>query len=349
MLLIHRRYGGSPAEARALEQHLAVVADDWFVPLPVARVDQLFELVAEEGDAKGAPRPVGATRGRGQSRGGWAWASADRVQRRPVGLGASPGPAGLIPRMPPTPMIETYFWSGAGTHCPARIACSGNSSSNCCVVSSRGHAMSRKLLRTLRAESVESHGGMASPHRGGYAWLSRLPLDFLRWAGYACGTLSGRPRMSSMKGSLPFRGDGDVLIIVPPFASLWYPSLAAHVLQACVRQEGFRADVLYANIMLASFIGEQYYEKIAAESVSLASERFFARYAFGLPPLGHAAERLFDPLRTYGVKRGELYRGLVPDGEAATLGAVKPIKYKDMIRLEAAIPQWLDRFCTAIA
>ena len=45
--------------------------------------------------------------------------------------------------------------------------------------------MSRKLLRYSAGRIRQSHGGMASPHRGGYAWLSRLPLDFLRWAGYA--------------------------------------------------------------------------------------------------------------------------------------------------------------------
>ena len=74
--------------------------------------------------------------------------------------------------------------------------------------------------------------------------------------------------MSSMKGSLPFLVGWGCLDHRPTLRLALVPVRpAADVLQACVRQEGFRADVLYANIMLASFIGEQYYEKIAAESV----------------------------------------------------------------------------------
>jgi hypothetical protein len=49
-----------------------------------------------------------------------------------------------------------------------------------------------------------------------------------------------------------------------------------HVLQACARDAGHRVDVLYANIRLAAFIGERYYEQIAVESIGCAAEGFRA-------------------------------------------------------------------------
>ena len=47
----------------------------------------------------------------------------------------------------------------------------------------------------------------------------------------------------------------DALIIVPPFSELQYPSLAAHVLQACARAAGFRVRVFYADLLFASHVG----------------------------------------------------------------------------------------------
>ena len=47
----------------------------------------------------------------------------------------------------------------------------------------------------------------------------------------------------------------DVLIVVPPFFELRYPSLGAHVLQACGRAAGFRVRAFYANLLFASHIG----------------------------------------------------------------------------------------------
>jgi hypothetical protein len=54
--------------------------------------------------------------------------------------------------------------------------------------------------------------------------------------------------------------DGDALIVVPPFAGLDRPSLAAHVLQACAAAAGIRVDVLYANLLLGAQIGELNYQ-----------------------------------------------------------------------------------------
>ena len=100
-----------------------------------------------------------------------------------------------------------------------------------------------------------------------------------------------------MEDYTPALHDTDVLIIVPPFAAIKYPSLAAHLLQACGREAGFQVHVLYANILFASFIGEDAYLRICSTSITGAfvAERLFARHAFGLPPLGHNAEKMFAP------------------------------------------------------
>jgi ribosomal peptide maturation radical SAM protein 1 len=80
---------------------------------------------------------------------------------------------------------------------------------------------------------------------------------------------------------------GDCLIIVPPFAGLDRPSLAAHLLQACAQQDGATVRVLYANIMLAAVIGEEPYEAICyAPTANLLGERLLSRAAYGNQPLG---------------------------------------------------------------
>lgn len=90
--------------------------------------------------------------------------------------------------------------------------------------------------------------------------------------------------------------DGRVLIIVPPFAGIDRPSLAAHIIQACLKQVGVPTRVLYSNIMLASRIGRDNYDLISyAESPDLIGERFFAEIAYEiLCPASH------DVKITYG-------------------------------------------------
>ena len=55
----------------------------------------------------------------------------------------------------------------------------------------------------------------------------------------------------------------DALILVPPFFELRYPSLGAHVLQACARAAGFRVRAFYANLLFASHIGLPRYTLLA--------------------------------------------------------------------------------------
>lgn len=81
---------------------------------------------------------------------------------------------------------------------------------------------------------------------------------------------------------------GDGLIVVPPFAGLDRPSLAAHVLQACAAAAGIRVNVLYANLLLGAQIGELNYQAVCyAPSGALLGERFFARAAYDVPAFGH--------------------------------------------------------------
>lgn len=200
----------------------------------------------------------------------------------------------------------------------------------------------------MRAELV-SRNDAAGPLPERFEWVKRLPRRVGRWVRSSAGALRAPAPAALPPLALPFNQEADVLLIVPPFASLWYPSLGAHVLQGCIRRADFRMDVLYANILLASTIGESSYEKVAAESVALVAERFFARSAFDLPPLGYGGNRALDPTRIYGEEKGQLYRGLVPDGKAATLGGVTPITIAELERLEAAGPAWIDRVATAIA
>jgi ribosomal peptide maturation radical SAM protein 1 len=71
----------------------------------------------------------------------------------------------------------------------------------------------------------------------------------------------------------------DVILLVPPFAAIWQPSLACHLLQACARQQGFNVAVIYGNLIYASMVGRQVYEHMLEEGLLL--EHIFRRQAFG--------------------------------------------------------------------
>src|SRR5882762_7774018 len=93
----------------------------------------------------------------------------------------------------------------------------------------------------------------------------------------------------------------DALILVPPFLELRYPSLGAHVLQACARAAGFRVRAFYANLLFASHIGLPRCTTLAqATPGAFLGERVFARAAYGVPPLGEHAD-MFSPERIYGI------------------------------------------------
>ncbi|MGE5342555.1 MAG: RiPP maturation radical SAM C-methyltransferase [Candidatus Omnitrophota bacterium] len=89
-------------------------------------------------------------------------------------------------------------------------------------------------------------------------------------------------------------GGGDILFIVPPFTS-GSPELGPHILQAVARQHGYKADILYLNLLLSSTIGFKSSEKLATSELFqywiMMNERLFARSAYNLPPLGKSPER----------------------------------------------------------
>ena len=138
--------------------------------------------------------------------------------------------------------------------------------------------------------------------------------------------------------------DADVLLIVPPFAALEYPSLAAHLLQACGREASFHVQVLYANILLASVIGEEEYSRICdAPKRAFAGERFFTRCAFGLPPLGHNLDKIFEPIWISGINNAvEL------EADLSFIDQRKPITLSELKYLETQSVIWVDRVAEAI-
>ncbi len=86
--------------------------------------------------------------------------------------------------------------------------------------------------------------------------------------------------------------DGEVVLIVPPFAIVNRPSLGVHILQACAHQVGIRVNVLYANLIFAAEIGLKDYMTLCnAPFHMLWGERLFAATAYGIPPLRYDANQ----------------------------------------------------------
>ena len=133
----------------------------------------------------------------------------------------------------------------------------------------------------------------------------------------------------------------DVLLVVPPFSTLIYPSLGAHLLQAIGGRAGARIQVLYANVLLAAEIGRPGYELICDSSLAaLLGERFFVRLAYGLPPLGHGAEEMFSLARDYGETRAAR---IDLDYEER-----RRVDLEEVRKLEARTDAWLERVVDAI-
>jgi ribosomal peptide maturation radical SAM protein 1 len=90
---------------------------------------------------------------------------------------------------------------------------------------------------------------------------------------------------------------GTTVIVVPPWADINRPALNAHILQACARRLGHPVSVLYANVLLASALGEALYQSIAyAPQAALLGEGIFSAAAFGLESI---VERGGEALSTY--------------------------------------------------
>ena len=128
-----------------------------------------------------------------------------------------------------------------------------------------------------------------------------------------------------------FPGEGDVLIIVPPFAALERPALGPHILQACARQAGFRVSILYADLLLAAEIGELDYLALSRmPSRGMMGERFFAAAAYDVPPLGRTDVSDYIPL----------------GGMSEFCN--HPIDETEIRKLEARATAWVDNLSAAI-
>ena len=106
---------------------------------------------------------------------------------------------------------------------------------------------------------------------------------------------------------------GDILFIVPPFATAKNSVLGVHLLQALAVERGYKAEVLYLNILLASIMGMDAFEEIAVSPFEslwrMTQERLFARSAYELPPFGKSPECCRDEARS--VAGSEQYRPLL--------------------------------------
>lgn len=90
---------------------------------------------------------------------------------------------------------------------------------------------------------------------------------------------------------------GDLLLIVPPFTTNGLCP-GPHLLQAVAQEQGYQADILYLNLLLAAIIGFPLSEKLGTSELfqywRMINERLFARSAYGLPPLGKSPEACTD-------------------------------------------------------
>ncbi|MCP5105821.1 MAG: RiPP maturation radical SAM protein 1 [bacterium] len=92
---------------------------------------------------------------------------------------------------------------------------------------------------------------------------------------------------------------GDILFIVPPFVTTKTPILGPHILQSIAQRQGYRAEILHLNLLLASIIGVERYESVSyAQPFRMLGERLFAGSAYGLPALGKSPELCLDPVRS---------------------------------------------------
>jgi len=90
-----------------------------------------------------------------------------------------------------------------------------------------------------------------------------------------------KKRLSILKGA-------DILLIIPPFRYIFDMALGAQNLQALAVERGYKAEILYLDMLFAAYIGVECYEDIYDEPIfRMMGERLFARAAYGMPPLGN--------------------------------------------------------------
>ncbi|MEL6536251.1 MAG: RiPP maturation radical SAM C-methyltransferase [Bacteroidota bacterium] len=91
---------------------------------------------------------------------------------------------------------------------------------------------------------------------------------------------------------------GDLLLVIPPGNALDCIPLGAYTLQAVAKQQGYTADILHLDFLLARWIGMDTYKAVQETVMNayyqLLMERLFARSAFDVPALGYHHEAIYD-------------------------------------------------------
>ncbi|HEV2965136.1 MAG TPA: RiPP maturation radical SAM C-methyltransferase [Candidatus Angelobacter sp.] len=126
-------------------------------------------------------------------------------------------------------------------------------------------------------------------------------------------------------------GKTDAIIIVPPFAGIDRPCLAAHLLQACAKDRGIDVSVVYASLMFAREIGEAAYSAISnAPTFRLIGESFFAALAFDRNPFSDSA---------FYLQSNPAHAGSEIDFN---------IPLKEIQRLQEPAVEWVEQLATGI-
>jgi ribosomal peptide maturation radical SAM protein 1 len=91
----------------------------------------------------------------------------------------------------------------------------------------------------------------------------------------------------------------DIVLIVPPFAPTFQPSLACHLLQACARERGFEPVVVYANLLFASIVGITEYNRMLERRI--LAEAVFRTAAYG-PAGAERTDQELEPVLRPGAE-----------------------------------------------
>lgn len=91
---------------------------------------------------------------------------------------------------------------------------------------------------------------------------------------------------------------GDILLIVPPFTTVRNPLMGVHILQSLAAKRGYKAEILYLNVLLTPMIGDELTDQLTHSPFevlyNMISERLFARVAYDFPALGITPEYCTD-------------------------------------------------------
>jgi ribosomal peptide maturation radical SAM protein 1 len=102
-------------------------------------------------------------------------------------------------------------------------------------------------------------------------------------------------------------GGDDVLLVVPPFGSIENVCLSVHILQAVARENGYKVNILYLNMLLASVLGIEPYQQVYSSPLFwMLGDRLFARSAYGLSPLGRNPECCANEAMSISGKEGHI-------------------------------------------